>query len=161
MNAKCSPACTRIVASVIAIALVFAVQVSCSPAPTRVLDERSIVDMITSLDVSQDSSAIKTLHQKSTQYIQYQKWEKARNDLDRALRIDPKHAGTWTRMAFVNLKTGSLKQAKNMAFRSNSLAGGSVVLHTINWRIISETCAKTGEDSCLSEAQKKLNQLID
>ena len=56
--------------------------------------------------------------------------------LERAVRINPRHAEVWSRMAQVYLKQGNLEQAKQHAKRSNSVLKNNAQLKAFNDGII-------------------------
>jgi len=56
--------------------------------------------------------------------------------LERALRIDPRNAQLWHRLAAVRLQQGKVAQAEQLAFKSNTLSGGDKSLQARNWALV-------------------------
>ena len=56
--------------------------------------------------------------------------------IERALRIEPKNARLWSRLAAVRLEQGQPQQAEQLALKSNSLAAGDRTLQARNWRLV-------------------------
>jgi len=56
--------------------------------------------------------------------------------LERALRINPKYAEVWSRMAVIYLKQGKYEQARQHAKRSNSVIKNNTELKAFNHKII-------------------------
>jgi tetratricopeptide (TPR) repeat protein len=75
--------------------------------------------------------------------------------LERALRIEPRNALLWNRLADVRLQQGQYAQAGNLAARSNALAGDQVGLKQDNWRIIAVTRHQRGDTTGAEEAAGK------
>ncbi len=65
-------------------------------------------------------------------------WEQAAALLERALRIEPRNAWLWHRLATVRLRQGRYAQAVSLANRSSSLAPADAALQTKNRRLIEQ-----------------------
>ncbi len=65
----------------------------------------------------------------------------AANTLERALRIDPRNARVWNRLAHVRLAQGRYRQAVGLAAKSKALAGDDAALKADNQRIIARVRA--------------------
>lgn len=78
--------------------------------------------------------------------------------LERALRIAPRDARLWNRLAGVRLQQGEYRQAESLAARSNVWAGDDTVLRAENWRLIAEAREARGDDAgaraALEQAQR-------
>lgn len=59
--------------------------------------------------------------------------------LERAIRINPRYAEIWSRMAQVYVKQGSMEQARQHAKRSNSVLKNNPQLKSFNNKIIEST----------------------
>lgn len=93
--------------------------------------------------------------------------EKSRNDeaagnldsaaanLERALRINPKSARLWNRLAHLRLRQERYKQAAELAFKSNTLARSERTLQASNWRIIYKVRQNLGDMIGAKEALAK------
>ena len=88
--------------------------------------------------------AITSLMAKADAKQQSGEWEQAAALLERALRIEPRNALLWQRLAEVRLKQGRYAQAISLANKSSSLAPGNTQLRERNQRIIEEAQALGG-----------------
>ncbi len=80
--------------------------------------------------------AVSTLLAKvETQESQAQ-WERAAALLERALRIEPRNAQLWHRLAKVRLQQGRYAMAESLAQKSNTLAKGDEALKRRNAELI-------------------------
>lgn len=75
--------------------------------------------------------------------------------LERSLRVSPREAYLWNRLARVRLEQGLSAQAGQLAARSNDLAGGQASIKNDNWRIIAESKRRAGDTAGASEAEKR------
>ncbi|BBO91286.1 tetratricopeptide repeat protein [Desulfosarcina ovata] len=71
--------------------------------------------------------------------------DKASENLERALRIEPHNPVLWHELARIRLEQGQYRQAENMAAKSNMLAGTNRYLKAENWRIIGEARNRLGD----------------
>lgn len=58
--------------------------------------------------------------------------------LERALRIEPRNPWLWHELARVRLKEGKAAEARSLAARSNSFAGGDASVRDANAKLIDE-----------------------
>ena len=65
-------------------------------------------------------------------------YNRAAEYVERALRIEPRNAALWQRLARVRLVQGNHGQAVQLASKSNTLAGRDEALRRDNWLIIAE-----------------------
>ena len=79
--------------------------------------------------------------------------------LERALGLDPKNAGLWSRLAAVRHDQGNWQQARVLAQRSNALARGDRQLLLANWRLIEAASVELGDGETALEARAVLRQL--
>jgi len=75
--------------------------------------------------------------------------------LERALRIEPREAFLYNRLARVRMEQGSYAQAGNFAQRSNSLAKDQPQLKQDNWGMIAVARRVTGDAAGAAEAETK------
>jgi len=75
--------------------------------------------------------------------------------LERALRIEPREAYLWNRLARVRMEQGLHSQAGNLAERSNSLAGDEAPLKQDNWGMIAVSRRAGGDLEGATEAERK------
>ena len=78
--------------------------------------------------------------------------EAARANLERALKIAPRDASLWHRLATVSYSEGDWSQAKTLAERSLSLAPAGSPLGARNWTLIGNAESKLGNQSAASAA---------
>lgn len=99
----------------------------------RVEEEPAVTDTATGT-----GRAVTTLLAKSTVQIEAREWEKAAALLERALRIEPRNARLWQRLAEVRLSQGQYAQAESLAIKSNALAPKDQALQARNAQIIQQ-----------------------
>ena len=81
--------------------------------------------------------------------------EKAAASIERALRIDPKYALLWHRLAVVRIQQQHWQQAIAMARKSNALAANNNKLKSENWGVIATAYEKLGKKQKANEARSK------
>lgn len=79
--------------------------------------------------------------------------------LERAIRLEPKNARLWHRLAQLKFQQKNWQQAISMAKKSNFLAPGIISLQVDNWLLISEANARAGNHDAAILAQKKAQSL--
>jgi hypothetical protein len=79
--------------------------------------------------------------------------------IERALRIEPKNAGLWTRLAAVRLDQNRPQQAEQLALKSNALAGGDRVLQARNWRLVAQARWALNDSAGARAAEQKARDL--
>lgn len=75
--------------------------------------------------------------------------------LERSLRIAPREAYLWNRLARVRMEQGLSAQAGQLAARSNDLAGNQSAIKKDNWRIIAEARRRAGDTVGAGEAEQR------
>ncbi len=81
--------------------------------------------------------------------------EKAAATIERALRIEPKNALLWHRLAVVRMQQQQWQQAIVMARKSNALAGSNKQLKSDNWALIAAAYDSLGDKEKANEARNK------
>lgn len=79
--------------------------------------------------------------------------------VERGLRIAPKDARLWQRLAVIRLQQQRPLQAETMAKKSNSLARGDAAMQAINWRIIADARLMKGDAAGAEQARIRAAQL--
>lgn len=79
--------------------------------------------------------------------------------LERALRIEPRNAHLWNRIAKLRVEQGEGKRAAEMAAKSNSLAGADTKLRADNWRMIAKIRRDAGDVNGAIRAEHEVMQL--
>lgn len=82
------------------------------------------------------SRAIVTLMARVERHEQQAQWERAAALLERALRIEPRNAFLWHRLAKIRLQQGRYGMAESLAEKSNALAGDNETLQQRNAELI-------------------------
>jgi predicted Zn-dependent protease len=75
--------------------------------------------------------------------------------LERSLRIAPREAYLWNRLARVRMEQGLAPQAGQLAARSNDFAGGKANIKQDNWRIIAESKRRAGDTAGAADAERR------
>jgi len=81
--------------------------------------------------------------------------DNAAASLERAIRIAPRNAELWHRLAEVRLKQHQPGLAEDLAKKSNVLAKGDTALTRKNWAIIADARRKKGDAEGAAEADAK------
>ncbi|HEC18338.1 MAG TPA: tetratricopeptide repeat protein [Gammaproteobacteria bacterium] len=90
-----------------------------------------------SIGSTQDAGrAINTLLARAELQVQQSRWERAAALLERALRIEPRNAGLWHRLALVRFRQGRYAMAESLAQKSTALAGDDEALKRRNAELI-------------------------
>ncbi|MCP5142483.1 MAG: hypothetical protein H6926_00395 [Chromatiales bacterium] len=76
--------------------------------------------------------------------------------LERALRVEPRDAFLWHRLAYVRLQQGRTSDAESLALKSNSLAGDKLELVNTNWRLVARARRQQNNDAGAVEAESHL-----
>lgn len=76
----------------------------------------------------------------------------ARASLERAVKIAPRDAELWQKLAMVSYAQGDWAQAKSLAERSNSFAAPGSALAARNWTLIGNAELKLGNQSAAASA---------
>lgn len=82
--------------------------------------------------------------------------DSAANSLERALRIEPRNATLWSRLADVRFAQQDWQQAIQLAAKSNTLAANDQRLRRQNWYLMANSYDALGD---LSAAQKYRDKL--
>ena len=85
--------------------------------------------------------------------------DSAAASLERALRLEPKNAYLWYRLAALRLEQENWQQAFVLANKSNSLITDNTPLKIWNWEIIAEAKRQLGEADAAREAEAEINRL--
>ena len=107
------------------------------------------------------------MHSKAVTSLLKQADRQARqNDLDgavgtveRALRIEPRNAHLWYRLAQLRLGQGRAPLAADLAVKSLALTGGDVELKRKNWRLIARAKRSAGDINGAKVAERKARML--
>jgi tetratricopeptide (TPR) repeat protein len=75
--------------------------------------------------------------------------------VERALRIEPRNAHVWHRLASLRMQQGRHAMAVELAAKSNSLAGGDAELVRDNWRLMARSYRAAGDSASAAAAERK------
>lgn len=124
-------------ATIIIVLSIFLAACASSPQP-----KTPMMDISSEQDTSRATSSL--LAKVDTQE-EAQNWERAAALLERALRIEPRSAQLWHRLAQIRLQQGQYHLAASLAQKSNSLAGDDVQLKEKNIRLLKQARALSKE----------------
>lgn len=79
--------------------------------------------------------------------------------LERALRIEPRNATLWNRLAHVRSVQGLHGKVEQFAAKSNALAGSDDVLRADNWSLIAGARSARGDERGASRAREQARVL--
>ncbi len=79
--------------------------------------------------------------------------------IERALRIEPRNAYLWNRLARLRLDQGQGKRAEELAAKSTSLAGADSKLKAENWRLIARVRRDSGDEHGAARAEYKATEI--
>ena len=100
-----------------------------------------------------DTPAVSSLAVRADRAAQAGEYGHAAEYIERALRIEPRNAVLWQRLARIRLSQGNHAQAVQMASKSNTLAGRDEALRRANWLIIAEAHERAGNAAGASAAR--------
>ena len=84
--------------------------------------------------------------------------DSAANSLERALRIEPRNAVLWSRLAGVRYQQSDFKQAVQLAAKSNTLSGSDRQLRRQNWYLMANAYSAVGDVVAAQKYRDKLNR---
>lgn len=98
--------------------------------------------------------AVVALLDEAARYDAQGQRDQAAASLERALRIEPRDATLWHRLAQIRFAQGQLQQAQTLAAKSNALAGNDHRLKAANWRLIAAVKTKLGDPAGAARARR-------
>ncbi|HEC15614.1 MAG TPA: tetratricopeptide repeat protein [Sedimenticola sp.] len=105
------------------------------------------------------SQAVAGLVQRAGQQRQAGDLAGAAATLERALRIEPRNAHLWHRLARIRLEQKRYDQAEGLAAKSNSLAAADRDLRRENWRLIARARRTAGNLAGAREAESQVARM--
>jgi predicted Zn-dependent protease len=79
--------------------------------------------------------------------------------IERALRIEPRNAYLWNRLAELRMEQGQGKRAAELAAKSTSLAGADAKLKIKNYRLIAKIKRNSGDSDGAMRAEYRATEL--
>lgn len=105
------------------------------------------------------SGAVLALRQDAERQSSVGRLDRAAALLERALRIEPRDAELWHRLARIRLQQERLHLAESLALKSNSLAGADRALQARNWRLIAHARRAAGDVEGAGHAERRASEL--
>ena len=102
------------------------------------------------------SPVVQNLIKKSQKQSSQDDFDGAANSLERALRIEPRNAMLWNRLADIRYLQKSWKKSIQLAAKSNTLAGNDNELRRENWYLMSNSYKALGNTSAEQKYRDKL-----
>lgn len=85
-------------------------------------------------------------------------WDSAANSLERALRLEPRNALLWSRLAGIRYQQKDWQQAVQLAAKSNTLSGQNINLRRQNWNMMANAYTALGDDDSAQKYRQMLSQ---
>lgn len=85
-------------------------------------------------------------------------WDSAANSLERALRLEPRNALLWSKLAGVRYQQQDWQQAVQLAAKSNTLSGQNVDLRRQNWNMMANAYDAIGDIQSAEKYRQMLSQ---
>lgn len=105
------------------------------------------------------SKAVEALLKSADQQARNNDLDGAVGTLERALRIEPRNAHLWHRLANLRLDQGKVMLASDLAVKSLALAGTDVALKQKNWLLIARAKRSAGDITGAKVAERKARML--
>ena len=105
--------------------------------------------------------AVLALLERSEQYRRAGDVESASAALERALRIAPRDALLWHRLARLRLEQGLAAEAEQLALKSNALSGTDRVLQARNWALVARARWARDDSAGARAAERRAAALRD
>jgi len=139
---------------------------ACSHSPTRpltpVIDGRSAQplpnvspEINPAPSASPLGSAVVALLDQAEDYHRAGAIDNEAATIERALRIAPKNAHLWSRLAAVRLAQDRPEQAEQLALKSNALAPEDSLLQARNWHLVAQARWSVNDSSGARAAEQK------
>lgn len=108
---------------------------------------------------SNASAAVTSLVSSADNSIKHGDYRAASAAIERALRLDPKNAHLWHRLAQVRLRQSEYAQVESLSLKSNALSNGNKPLMARNWSLISKARRLSGDGVGADDAEVRAYQL--
>ncbi|RMG34944.1 MAG: tetratricopeptide repeat protein [Gammaproteobacteria bacterium] len=82
-------------------------------------------------------------------------YQAAQASLERALRIEPRNARLWNRLAHLYAEQGQYARVESLAAKSNALAPNDPILQADNWSLIAGAREAMGDRRGAAEARRR------
>ncbi|RUM94263.1 MAG: hypothetical protein DSZ28_04095 [Thiothrix sp.] len=108
--------------------------------------------------VSSSNPVVVSLLNSAAQYETQGNFGRAAASIERGLRIAPKEAHLWLRLAHIRLQQDRPQQAETLSRKSIRFAAGDSALLADSWLVIAEARGRQGDLSGVVEAREKAAQ---
>lgn len=104
------------------------------------------------------SSVVRKLMSTAQQQREAGNLDAAANSLERALRLEPRNAKLWSRLANIRFSQQLWQKSIQLANKSNTLASSSRGLRRQNWYLIANAYSAAGDEESAQEYREKLRR---
>jgi len=104
------------------------------------------------------SPVVKRLMSSARSQSQQGNLDGAAGSLERALRIEPRNAILWARLAEVRYSQEAWRKAIQLAAKSNTLASNNKDLRRRNWYLMANAYQVLGDETSAQKFRSKLNR---
>lgn len=104
------------------------------------------------------SPVVRSLLAQSQDQRRVGKWDGAAMLLERALRIEPRNAEIWSRLANIRFDQQSWSKAIQLAAKSNTLTRNNIDLKRRNWILMANSYDEMGDSASAQRIYDRLNQ---
>ncbi len=88
-------------------------------------------------------------------------FEQSSDKLERLVRIEPRFAQAWSRLAWIALKNGEAQRSRQLAQRSNSYSRDNDKLKLLNWQLIHRAGELLQNAEITQQAEQMIKALSD
>ena len=134
-------------------------ETSAQPEPSVLPEMNAPESSIPAPSALTSAPAVVALLSKADELEQAGQADQAAAVLERALRIEPRNARLWHRLAEIHLAQGLWQGAANVAAKSNALAGDDIELQVQNWDVIAEAQGRQGNAAAARDARERAIEL--
>jgi len=133
-------------------------EVVSEPVPQPVPVVRAVEPVAPGGPVSQNGAVLALLEQADQHHSQSNS-EAAAATLERALRIEPRNANLWYKLAAVRMEQGRFGEGEALAQKADSFATSDPYLRVASWRLIAEIRRRQGNAAGAQQADFQARQL--
>lgn len=109
--------------------------------------------------IAASNRAVAQLLQQADDLMAESKFDKSSDKLERLVRIEPKFAQAWSRLAWMALKGGDAKRSHQLAQRSNSYSRDNTNLKLLNWQFILKAGELLNNTDIIQQAKQMIKTL--
>ena len=109
--------------------------------------------------IAASNRAVAQLLQQADDLMAESKFDKSSDKLERLVRIEPRFAQAWSRLAWMALKGGDAKRSHQLAQRSNSYSRDNTNLKLLNWQFILKAGELLNNTDIIQQAKQMIKTL--